>query len=31
LTVSPRTPVQSVQRIFATNPALSSVVVVDEA
>ena len=30
LTVSPRTPVQSVQRIFATNPALSSVVVVDD-
>ena len=30
LTVSPRTPVQSVQRIFATNPALSSVVVVNE-
>lgn len=29
MTISPRTPVQSVQRIFATNPALSSVVVVD--
>jgi diguanylate cyclase (GGDEF)-like protein len=30
MTVSPRTPVQSVQRIFSTNPALTSVVVVDE-
>lgn len=30
LTVSPRTPVQSVQRIFSTNPTLSSVVVVEE-
>lgn len=30
LTISSRTPVQSVQRIFATNPALSSVVVVDD-
>jgi len=30
LTVSPRTPVQSVQRIFATNPVLSSVVVVED-
>jgi diguanylate cyclase (GGDEF)-like protein len=30
LTVSPRTPVQSVQRIFTTNPALSSVVVVED-
>jgi diguanylate cyclase (GGDEF)-like protein len=29
-TVSPRTPVQSVQRIFSTSPALSSVVVVDD-
>ena len=30
MTVSPRTPVQSVQRIFPTNPTLSSVVVVEE-
>jgi len=30
ISVSPRTPVQSVQRIFATNPALSSVVVVED-
>ena len=30
MTVSPRTPVQSVQRIFSTNPSLSSVVVVDD-
>ena len=30
MTVSPRTPVQSVQRIFSTNPALTSVVVVED-
>lgn len=30
LTVSPRMPVQSVQRIFATNPSLSSVVVTED-
>lgn len=30
ISVSPRTPVQSVQRIFATNPALSSVVVAED-
>jgi diguanylate cyclase (GGDEF)-like protein len=30
ITIGPRTPVQSVQRIFATNPSLTSVVVVDE-
>lgn len=30
MTVSPRTPVQSVQRIFSTNPSLTSVVVVDD-
>jgi diguanylate cyclase (GGDEF)-like protein len=30
ITVSPRTPVQSVQRIFTTSPSLSSVVVVDD-
>lgn len=30
ITVSPRTPVQSVQRIFSTNPALTSVVVVED-
>jgi diguanylate cyclase (GGDEF)-like protein len=30
LTVTPRTPVQSVQRIFSSNPALSSVVVVED-
>ena len=30
VTVTPRTPVQSVQRIFSTNPALSSVVVVED-
>lgn len=30
VTVSPRTPVQSVQRIFTTSPSLSSVVVVDD-
>jgi len=29
VTIGPRTPVQSVQRIFATSPGLSSVVVVD--
>lgn len=30
MTVSPRTPVQSVQRIFSTNPALTSVAVVED-
>jgi diguanylate cyclase (GGDEF)-like protein len=30
MAVSPRTPVQSVQRIFSTNPSLTSVVVVDD-
>lgn len=30
MTVSPRIPVQSVQRIFSTNPALTSVVVVED-
>ena len=30
MTVSPRTPVQSVQRIFSTNPSLTSVVVVED-
>ena len=30
VTISPRTPVQSVQRIFSTNPSLTSVVVVDD-
>ena len=30
MTISPRTPVQSVQRIFSTNPSLTSVVVVED-
>jgi len=30
VSVTPRTPVQSVQRIFSTNPSLSSVVVVED-